>query len=194
MAVFKDTLGKDFLEKYNGVELFKEFTPKVAKLPSLMYRPYYNKKAGDVVEVALPMSLKVEECPNYTDYVAFKYGPILLAAKTTAESESESTSTGLKHESLINEYADEEISGISEETLNRVFFKNLMEKEGFRIANIDVSDLSGASAANLVDLMRTAYYKVRRYSGGGKICPRTRRKALCHRKLLRQHRRRPHPA
>ena len=27
MAVFKDTLGKDFLEKYNGVELFKEFTP-----------------------------------------------------------------------------------------------------------------------------------------------------------------------
>ena len=36
MAVFKDTLGKDFLEKYNGVELFKEFTPKVAKLPSLV--------------------------------------------------------------------------------------------------------------------------------------------------------------
>lgn len=55
MAVFKDTLGKDFLEKYNGVELFKEFTPKVAKLPSLMYRPYYNKKAGDVVEVAIKL-------------------------------------------------------------------------------------------------------------------------------------------
>lgn len=55
MAVFKETLGKDFLEKYNGVELFKEFTPKVAKLPSLMYRPYYNKKAGDVVEVAIKL-------------------------------------------------------------------------------------------------------------------------------------------
>lgn len=55
MAVFKDTLGKDFLEKYNGVELFKEFTPKVAKLPSLMYRPYYNKKAGDVVDVAIKL-------------------------------------------------------------------------------------------------------------------------------------------
>ena len=36
MAVFKDTLGKDFLEKYNGVELFKEFTPGIAKLPKLM--------------------------------------------------------------------------------------------------------------------------------------------------------------
>ena len=55
MAVFKDTLGKDFLEKYNGVELFKEFTPKVAKLPSLMYRPYYNKKAGDVVETPIKL-------------------------------------------------------------------------------------------------------------------------------------------
>ena len=55
MAVFKDTLGKDFLEKYNGVELFKEFTPKVAKLPSLMYRPYYNKKAGDVVDIAIKL-------------------------------------------------------------------------------------------------------------------------------------------
>ena len=42
MAVFKETLGKDFLEKYNGVELFKEFTPKIAKLPSIMYKPYYN--------------------------------------------------------------------------------------------------------------------------------------------------------
>ena len=53
MAVFKDTLGKDFLEKYNGVELFKEFTPGIAKLPKLMYKPYYNKKAGDVVDTCI---------------------------------------------------------------------------------------------------------------------------------------------
>ena len=35
---------------------------------------------GDKVVVWLPMQLTYEECPNYTDYIAFKYGPILLAA------------------------------------------------------------------------------------------------------------------
>lgn len=61
MAVFKETLGKDFLDKYNGVELFKEFTPKIAKLPGLMYRPYYNKKAGDVVDVAIKLGRCTKE-------------------------------------------------------------------------------------------------------------------------------------
>lgn len=61
MAVFKETLGKDFLEKYNGVELFKEFTPQIAKLPGLMYRPYYNKKAGDVVDVAIKLGRCTKE-------------------------------------------------------------------------------------------------------------------------------------
>ncbi len=64
-------------------------------------------KEGDVVSVSLPMSLRYEECPNYTDYIAFKYGPILLAAKTTASSEEEAASTGLEYESLQNEYGGE---------------------------------------------------------------------------------------
>jgi len=64
-------------------------------------------KAGDVVEIDLPMSLRYEVCPNYTDYIAFKYGPILLAAKTTASSQAESASTGLAYESLQNEYGGE---------------------------------------------------------------------------------------
>ena len=38
--------------------------------------------AGDVVEIALPMQLTLQPLQNYTDYVAFKYGPILLGAKT----------------------------------------------------------------------------------------------------------------
>jgi len=38
--------------------------------------------AGDVVEISLPMKVSVSELQNYTDYVAFKYGPILLGAKT----------------------------------------------------------------------------------------------------------------
>ena len=64
-------------------------------------------KAGDVVEVTFPMSLRYEECPNYTDYIAFKYGPILLAAQTTASSQAEAKATGLTYERLPNEYAGE---------------------------------------------------------------------------------------
>jgi len=52
-------------------------------------------KKGDVVTVDLPMTLRLEACPDYKDYVAFKYGPILLAARTETES------------SLQNEYGGE---------------------------------------------------------------------------------------
>lgn len=37
-----------------------------------------------------------------------------------------------------------------------------------RIANIDVSDLETANAADLLELMRSAYYKINRYKAGGK--------------------------
>ncbi len=37
---------------------------------------------GDVIEVDLPMALRYETCPLLKEYVAFKYGPILLGAKT----------------------------------------------------------------------------------------------------------------
>lgn len=76
---------------------------------------YLNRKwkAGDVVEVALPMELRLEECPNYEDYVAFKVGPILLAARITAQNESEAHLTGLKYEKLQNEYADDSRMGHS---------------------------------------------------------------------------------
>lgn len=36
--------------------------------------------AGDVVDIVLPMKVAVVPLQNYTDYVAFKYGPILLGA------------------------------------------------------------------------------------------------------------------
>lgn len=62
---------------------------------------------GDVVTVALPMALRYEACPGYSDYIAFKYGPILLAARTTARSQAEADSTGLPYEILQNEYAGE---------------------------------------------------------------------------------------
>lgn len=37
---------------------------------------------GDKVEIELPMKVSIVPLQNYTDYVAFKYGPILLGAKT----------------------------------------------------------------------------------------------------------------
>lgn len=40
-------------------------------------------KKGDKIEIDLPMTLRTEECPNLKEYVAFKYGPILLAASTS---------------------------------------------------------------------------------------------------------------
>ena len=49
---------------------------------------------GDKITVALPMELRYEVCPGYEDYIAFKYGPILLGARTTDGDEQ-----------LQNEYA-----------------------------------------------------------------------------------------
>ena len=62
-------------------------------------------EVGDRITVWLPMELRYEECPNYTDYIAFKFGPILLAAQTTATTTAEATTTGLPYEQLQNEYA-----------------------------------------------------------------------------------------
>jgi len=63
---------------------------------------------GDVITVTLPMTLRYTTCPNYTDYIAFQYGPILLAAQTSASSESEAASKHLTYEAALqNEYGHE---------------------------------------------------------------------------------------
>ena len=64
-------------------------------------------KAGDKIIVMLDPQLRYEACPNYTDYIAFKYGPILLAAQTTARNDEEAQATGLTYEQLQNEYGGE---------------------------------------------------------------------------------------
>jgi DUF1680 family protein len=61
---------------------------------------------GDKITVWLPMELRYEECPNYTDYIAFKCGPILLGAATTTPSGSTAID-GLPVEKLQNEYGGE---------------------------------------------------------------------------------------
>ncbi|MBQ3780908.1 MAG: glycoside hydrolase family 127 protein, partial [Bacteroidaceae bacterium] len=64
-------------------------------------------QAGDVITVSLPMELRYTQCPNYYDYIAFQYGPILLAAQTTSKSQAEFEETGIPYEALQNEYGHE---------------------------------------------------------------------------------------
>ena len=94
-------VGKDFAVSVNGKKQSVSVKEGVASYVQV------SVKAGDEVTVSLPMSLRFEECPNYTDYVAFKYGPILLAAQITAMNASDAKATGLTYEKLQNEYAGE---------------------------------------------------------------------------------------
>lgn len=74
-------------------------------------------KVGDVVEIDLPMSLRYEECPNLHDYIAFKYGPILLGARTT---KVKATDAGnLQYEKLNNEYGGEGRMDHSEKSMTK---------------------------------------------------------------------------
>ena len=42
-------------------------------------------KAGDIIRISLPMQLNYLPCPGYDDYIALRYGPILLGAITSTE-------------------------------------------------------------------------------------------------------------
>lgn len=64
-------------------------------------------QAGDEIVITFDPQLSYVECPNYTDYIAFRYGPILLGAQTTATSAEQSEATGLLYEKLQNEYGGE---------------------------------------------------------------------------------------
>ena len=66
-------------------------------------------KKGDVVTIQLPMELRYESCPLMNDYIAFKYGPILLGARTTKEKASDGGN--LKYVPLTHEYAKGERMG-----------------------------------------------------------------------------------
>lgn len=82
--------GKDYSITVNGLAVNSSVVAGKASYVTIDRK----WKKGDKIEVRLPMELRYEECPNYTDYVAFKYGPILLAANVSTEGES-----------LPNEYA-----------------------------------------------------------------------------------------
>ena len=61
MAVFKGTLAKDFLDNYDGLELMKQYTPKIAKLPSITYKPYYKKPISEVAQVAMKLGKATQD-------------------------------------------------------------------------------------------------------------------------------------
>lgn len=75
MPKFDQVNGKQFLQEYNGVELFKEFTPKIAKLPSLTYKLYYNTPAPEVVEKCIKLGrCTAEEAEALVNAFNERYG------------------------------------------------------------------------------------------------------------------------
>ena len=84
--------GKEYCVMVNGTAVNQTVEQGVASYVGISR----TWKEGDIVTVWLPMELRYEECPNYTDYIAFKFGPILLGADVT-----------LNGETLQNEYGGE---------------------------------------------------------------------------------------
>ena len=82
--------GSGFSVKVNG----QEEEVSVTKGTASYVKVTRNWKKGDVIDVSLPMDLRIEQCPLLKEYIALKYGPILLAAKTS-------------NADLKNEYAGE---------------------------------------------------------------------------------------
>lgn len=71
---------------------------------------------GDEIEVSLPMTLRYEECPHKSDYIAFKFGPLLLGARTSKPLQNLTTdysACNLPNDSLPHEYARGERMGHS---------------------------------------------------------------------------------
>ena len=105
--------GKDFTWSVNG-----EKTLNKAEQGKAYYITETRQwKEGDFIDITFDPQLRYEECPNYTDYIAFKYGPILLGAQTTkpVDISYSVTEEGIKPydiallptETLQNEYGGE---------------------------------------------------------------------------------------
>lgn len=84
--------GKDFSITVNGSPI--AVTVEEGKASYVTISRKWKK--GDRVEITLPMTLRYEVCPNYEDYIAFKYGPILLGGRLPLDGEQ-----------LQNEYGGE---------------------------------------------------------------------------------------
>lgn len=91
-------VGNGFAIVYNGVSQDVSTTKA-----SSYYNLHASFRKGDRIEVSLPMTLRYEQCPNLPDYIAFKYGPILLGARTTSASSDDANYEALYHEYALGE-------------------------------------------------------------------------------------------
>ncbi|WP_159523605.1 glycoside hydrolase family 127 protein [Sunxiuqinia indica] len=69
----------EFTVKING-ELYKQ-----ASQPESFLAINRTWKAGDQIEITLPMHAHFEQLPNVEKYIALMYGPMLLGAKTSTQ-------------------------------------------------------------------------------------------------------------
>lgn len=60
---------------------------KVQRGPDGYFTLTKKWKKGDVVKMTLPMHLSAEQLPDHSNYYAFKYGPVVLAAKYGTENQ-----------------------------------------------------------------------------------------------------------
>lgn len=93
----------------NGSDETGTTTVGVASYTTLASRQW---KVGDKIEITLPMALRYEQCPNLPDYIAFKYGPVLLGTKTSQNEDASAP----HYDTLPHEYALGERMGHSPNT------------------------------------------------------------------------------
>ncbi|KQR94346.1 glycosyl hydrolase [Chryseobacterium sp. Leaf180] len=94
-------------------------------------------KKGDMVEIKMPMHLSAEQLPDQSDYYAFRYGPIVLAAKYGTENQTglfadESRGGHIAHGPQIPLQEIPVVLGSSDSVLNHVETVN-KEKLSFKI-------------------------------------------------------------
>lgn len=139
-------VGEGFAIKVNGTE-------KAYTLTTNGYAAMTDTwSARDVVEVSLPMSLRYEVCPNLSDYIAFKYGPILLGARTTSANPEDDT-----YEALAHEYALGERMGHAEDTYTT---KKVLSSAPLLIGNRDevlsrITPVEGQPLTFTIDVSRS---------------------------------------
>ena len=78
IAIRKPSWCNGFAITVNGV------SPKTEERDGYIYLKG-KWQAGDKISVSLPMQLNYLPCPGYDDYIALRYGPILLGAITSTE-------------------------------------------------------------------------------------------------------------
>ena len=126
----------DFAIRVNGEA--QTFTARKGLATYIKLKREWAK--GDVIEIDLPMELRYEQCPNVKEYIAFKYGPILLGAKTnTSDMKNEYAGEGRMDHAPGNMAPSKSILSSPLLICNRSEVLNRIKKEGELKFTIDAS-------------------------------------------------------